>query len=277
MLKFSDYILVTDLDDTLLTRDKRITEKDLNAVRYFVENGGSFTVATGRVYTSAKPYTTQLPINLPVVLYNGAVIYDEKTDKTLWKELICDEAVGYMNDILQRFPHLGCEIVCDNEIFIRKESKTLDEKIRLENIPFGYCDENSLPKEIIKILVVGKNDEISVALEEIKKLSYPKVDFLLSAPYYLEMLPTGASKWVGIKNMTKILGIENKKIVCAGDFDNDIDMIKNADIGATVPNAPQRVKDIADIVLSKTSNEGAISELIEYISKQEDKANGRNA
>jgi hydroxymethylpyrimidine pyrophosphatase-like HAD family hydrolase len=52
-------------------------------------------------------------------------------------------------------------------------------------------------------------------------------------------------------------------------------MIKNADIGVSVPNAPDRVKAYADVVLSKTSNEGAIAELIEYISKQqEDKANG---
>ena len=133
-MKFSDYILVTDLDDTLLTRDKRITEKDLEAINYFVSEGGSFTVATGRVYTSAKPYTSLLPINLPMVLYNGAVIYDETAGKTLWKELICKEAVGYMNILLDKFPHLGCEIVCENEIFIRRDSPTLDEKIRLENI-----------------------------------------------------------------------------------------------------------------------------------------------
>lgn len=274
-MKFSDYILVTDLDDTLLTRDKRITEKDLEAINYFVSEGGSFTVATGRVYTSAKPYTSLLPINLPMVLYNGAVIYDENTSKTLWKELICKEAVGYMNTLLDKFPHLGCEIVCENEIFIRRDSPTLDEKIRLENIPFGYCDETNIPEEIIKILLVGNTDEIAVALEEIRKMTFEGVEFLLSAPYYLEMLPTGASKWVGIKNMTDLLGISNKTLVCAGDFDNDIEMIKNADIGASVPNAPDRVKAHADVVLSKTSNEGAIAELIEYISKQqEDNANG---
>ena len=209
-MKFSDYILVTDLDDTLLTRDKRITEKDLEAINYFVSEGGSFTVATGRVYTSAKPYTSLLPINLPMVLYNGAVIYDENTSKTLWKELICKEAVGYMNILLDKFPHLGCEIVCENEIFIRRDSPTLDEKIRLENIPFGYCDETNLPEEIIKILLVGNTDEIAVALEEIRKMTFDGVEFLLSAPYYLEMLPTGASKWVGIKNMTDLLGISNK-------------------------------------------------------------------
>ncbi len=274
-MKFSDYILVTDLDDTLLTRDKRITDEDLKAVNYFVSNGGTFTVATGRVYTSAKPYTSLLPINAPMILYNGAVVYDEDKKQTLWRELICKEAVDYMNILLDKFPHLGCEIVCENEIFIRRDSPTLDEKIRLENIPFGYCDETNIPDEIIKILLVGNSDEIAAALEEIRGMSFPGVEFLLSAPYYLEMLPTGASKWVGIKNMTKLIGAEDKKLICAGDFDNDIEMIKNSDIGFCVVNAPDRVKAYADVVLSKTSNEGAISELIEYISKQqEDKANG---
>lgn len=268
MKRFSDVILVTDLDDSLLTRDKRITEKDLEAIKYFVSEGGGFSVATGRVYSSAKQYTDLLPITLPIILYNGAVVYDIKNGKTLYKELLIPSGVNYANEILAKFPELGCEIVCDNKVFIYRECKTLDEKMALENIEFGYCDENSIPDEIIKILIVGTNEQISAAYPEIKKMNFGGVDFMLSAPYYCEMLPSGASKAVGVAKMTEIVGQSNKKVAALGDFDNDIEMIKRADFGACVPNSPQRVKDVADIVLTKTSNDGAIAELIEFISNK---------
>lgn len=265
MADFSDIILVTDLDDTLLTKDKRISDEDYKALCYFVENGGSFTIATGRVYISAKPFADALPINLPLVLYNGAVIYDDKAKKTVWKQLMPPTAIGYMNDLLKRFDTLGSEIVCEKKVYIYKPSSSLDDKLALEQIPFEYCDENNIPDEIVKLLLVGETDEIEVAAAEIKKTEYPDVDFMLSSKCYCEMLPKGASKAVGINKMTEILGIKGKKIVAAGDYDNDIAMIEAADLGATVSNAPQRIKDRSDLVLTKTSDEGAIAELISYI------------
>ena len=114
-------------------------------------------------------------------------------------------------------------------------------------------------------IIFRETDEIEVAAAEIKKTEYPDVDFMLSSKCYCEMLPKGASKAVGINKMTELLGIQGKKIVAAGDYDNDIAMIEAADLGVTVINAPQRVKDCADLVLPKTSDEGAIAELINYI------------
>ncbi|MDE5649370.1 MAG: HAD hydrolase family protein, partial [Oscillospiraceae bacterium] len=67
------------------------------------------------------------------------------------------------------------------------------------------------------------------------------------------------------KEYVKLLNMENFTIVAAGDYHNDIEMLQTADIGAATANAQQDVKNIADIILKKSSDENAIAELIDMI------------
>ena len=83
MGKFDGVLLCTDLDDTLLTYDKRVSEGNVKALNYFMDNGGRFTFATGRVPRGAKLRREYIEPNAPMVCANGAGIYDFKTEKFL--------------------------------------------------------------------------------------------------------------------------------------------------------------------------------------------------
>ena len=71
-MDFSKVILMTDLDGTLLTDDKRILPLDLEAIERFRAGGGLFTMATGRGYSMAKHIADKLRLDCPAVVYNGA-------------------------------------------------------------------------------------------------------------------------------------------------------------------------------------------------------------
>ena len=79
------------------------------------------------------------------------------------------------------------------------------------------------------------------------------------------MLPKGSSKGSALREYIKLMEIDNMKVIAAGDYHNDIEMLQAADIGAATANAQQALKDVADIVLEHTSNDCAIAELIDMI------------
>ena len=75
---YSDILLTVDFDRTLTAPDSSIPERNLEAIRYFIDNGGVFTVNTGR---SVPMYSSKLelvPVNAPLLLYNGSAAYDKE-------------------------------------------------------------------------------------------------------------------------------------------------------------------------------------------------------
>ena len=84
-------LYVTDLDGTFLTKEERISSYSLEKVNALVDRGMLFTYATARSEWSAEKATQGLKLNIPAVLYNGALIYDRKTDTPLYASYFDDE------------------------------------------------------------------------------------------------------------------------------------------------------------------------------------------
>ena len=73
---FSDVLLTVDYDRTLTGPDSVVPQRNLDAIRYFMDNGGAFTLNTGRSTTTARKLLNTLPVNAPMVLYNGSACYE---------------------------------------------------------------------------------------------------------------------------------------------------------------------------------------------------------
>ena len=75
-MDFSDILLTVDYDRTLTAPDSTIPERNLQAIRYFMEQGGAFTVNTGRSLPMTKAFRDIVPVNAPLLLYNGSAAYN---------------------------------------------------------------------------------------------------------------------------------------------------------------------------------------------------------
>ena len=73
---YENYMLITDLDGTLIPRGGIVSAENRAAVRAFVNGGGHFGIATGRTPEAAGGYVKELPINAPCVFFNGSMLYD---------------------------------------------------------------------------------------------------------------------------------------------------------------------------------------------------------
>ena len=90
---FSEVLLTVDFDRTLTDMDGKIPERNLEAIRYFMENGGTFTVNTGRSTNTMKAHM-DVPVNAPLLLYNGSAAWENgalincrEIDLPVWETL----------------------------------------------------------------------------------------------------------------------------------------------------------------------------------------------
>ncbi len=265
MPDLSGYFLITDLDGTLLTDDKRVLKEDKEAIDRFRECGGQFTIATGRTLQAAERFLTQLEIDIPAVMYNGSLIYDIKEKKPLYTFELEKGAKEIAVTILNKFENTGCEVLRLDNIYVVCNNEYERRHVELCQVKPAYVDINDM-EEIgwHKVLFADSPERITEIADFVKDKELP-VDFVRSDRCYFEILPKGSSKGTALKEYIKLMHLESKKVIAAGDYNNDIEMLSAADIGVAPMNAQPEVKKAADIVLERSSNEGAVSELIEKI------------
>ena len=109
MRKFEGMLLACDMDGTLLDSDRCISPENLQAIHYFVSEGGLFSLATGRAFAAVTDYLSQLPVNAPYSLLNGSLIMDAQ-HQPLHCAGMPVQSYALIEEVLERFPQIGCEV-----------------------------------------------------------------------------------------------------------------------------------------------------------------------
>jgi Cof subfamily protein (haloacid dehalogenase superfamily) len=264
----SHILLITDMDDTLLSSDKTISQENLNAIYQFRKLGGLFTVATGRSIPSYLPYLEQLQISIPVVLNNGAVLYHPQTGKIIWNSILPKEAKQYVSQTVAKFPSVGAEVLLGEDIYIIHSNEQVQEHMQREHLTHLDVPADQIPDDWFKVLYAMEPEELPIFYDYVIKENHSGVCYVTSSSRYCEMLPDGVSKGKALQVLIQLYGLQQHKVYAVGDYYNDLSLIKNADVGAAVENAPEDVKNCADLVLP-TNDENAIAKLIYYIMEHE--------
>lgn len=264
-MNYDKVIIMTDLDGTLLDDKKKVSEKDLAAIDEFRKGGGIFTVATGRGVAMARRVVDMLKIDAPCVIFNGAAVYDFTADKFLWQSSMPDCAVDYIKTLAKEFPDIGIEILHAEKVYVTNYNQTVEEHMALEGITPVMCTVEEAPKtDWLKVLIAYPPEKIDRIIEFTKNNCNKGVNWVHSSPMYYEMLPEGISKGTGLPRLLEAMGETERFTVASGDYGNDYDMVRMADLGVAVANAQQRVKDAAKLVVGD-NNSSPMAQIIEYI------------
>lgn len=266
-MDFSQVIIMTDLDGTLLTDDKQILPQDMAAIRRFQEGGGWFTVATGRGCGMARGIVKKLGIDIPAVVFNGAAIYDFDEEKFVWQCEIGNHARDYIYRLHERFPDLGIEVLHEQTIYTPFINQAELEHLALEGIEPHPCTIEELPeKGWLKVLLAHEPERMDEIQRWIEASDMQQAQWVRSAPVYYECLPEGVDKSTGFRMLREKLGVRGFYSVAVGDYMNDLAMIKAADLGVAVASAQEAVRAAADLVVCD-NNSGAMAQIIDYIEK----------
>ena len=267
MNKIEDILVVSDLDNTLLTAENGIPEFNLQMIKKFQQLGGNFTVATGRSIESVSHYLGQMELSTPAITYNGGIIYDYKNRIFLLKETLPESAKKALELIRQKFPDVGTEIMCDNNrLYMVRENAYTFKHVDDENLSYVCSDISSVKNSWIKVLFADRNSRLLELQEFCRTLPFDDLEFVMSNTIYFEMLPKGTTKGTALNKLCDMLSIDIKNTVAIGDYYNDIDLLKSAGLSVCVDNAPQDIKNICHAVVPKCTD-GGVGHLLAQIIK----------
>ena len=268
-MDFKNVIIMSDLDGTLLTDDKKILPEDMEAVNRFRDGGGIFTLATGRGYSMAQPVAERRGLDVPAVIFNGSAVYDFSQNKFLWHSALNENAKKITKELIKAFPDIAIEVLCEEKVYVPSMNQIERNHLALEKVQPIICDVDDINEDSwLKILIAYPPEVIQNVIDYVNA----RPDYLKSAHWvrseihYYEMLPEGVNKGSGFKQLLRIMGREDAFTVGIGDFNNDIELIQQAKLGVAVGSAQPEVKNAADLVVCD-NNSGAIAEVVEYIEK----------
>ncbi len=267
MGKFDGLLLCSDLDDTLLTTDKKISEENKKAIEYFKSEGGLFTFATGRTPMGARLMLEMITPNAPMICFNGAGIYDFEHNKLLWLKTLEREAIEVLEYIEDKCPFAGIEVCTVDKVYFCKTNRIVEEHKILEKFPDNYLDYHEITEPWTKVLFMTEHDEVPAVRAAIADSSYAdKYSYVQSSPYYYEILPKGSTKGDGLMQLSRIMHIPTEHTIGVGDNENDLTLIQNAGVGVAVMNAVASVKEAADYI-TVDNNSSAISTVIYAVNR----------
>lgn len=262
MGKFDGILLCTDLDGTLLSSESTVSEENIKAINYFKEEGGKFTFVTGRVPKGAGLMRKWVEPNAPIVVFNGAGVYDFEKEELLWGTYLGDDAKKVVEYVEERTPDFGLVVCTDDKVYFPVMNDWVDEYYKLENLPLDMTPWREIKEKWKKALFVINSEHMPIVVDAVEKSGYrDDFHFVKSCANYYEILPKGENKGTGLEKLCRITGISKEKTIAVGDNENDIEMIEYAGLGVAVGNAADRVKEIADLV-TVTNNESAIARII---------------
>lgn len=259
---FDGYVLVSDMDGTLIGSDNKISKGNIDAINYFINEGGKFTVATGRMLPSVLEYKESLNVNLPILIHNGGKIYDLDKEKIISEVFIEENRKEAIKRIANDYPNLGIEIFSNEIVYVYRKCR-FTERYNKYNYDIVYDVEDDVwNKNWVKVLIIGEEE-----LNEIEKIYSEKYDTgsaYRSGSNYFDVVGNGVSKGQALKTLVETYKIDRDKVIAVGDNMNDIEMLQEAKYGFVVANGEKRVKE--KITLAAPScDEDAIKFVIEYL------------
>jgi len=266
--KFQGCLLVSDFDGTLYS-DSVVHPDNIKALKYFLKEGGRFSIATGRGPYAARRVFSLVPINAPLLLSNGSVIYDSKNREIIDATYLSERGKQITLDVIKRFPKVGVEITLTEEIATLHENDDTVEHRKSESFA-QHCVTFEEIKDAnwIKTLIMTSDNELMTQVElYLKGLEQNECEFIRTSPIFIEILPKGINKACNLEKLAKVTNTEKGKIFCIGDYYNDLEMVRFADIGAFCENAPKELKEEADYIACDVKN-GAVADFIYYLEKK---------
>ena len=240
---FSDVLLTVDYDRTLTAPDSTIPERNLAAIRFFMENGGAFTVNTGRSVPMACVFKDRVPVNTSLLLYNGSAAFDPREGKLSFCHEINMDMWQTVRECMELFPDLTVEVQGVDAHYRFIENPAWDAFCDHQPCARGFAAPGDDLGPFLKFTLYGKFTDVTVAhmyesspeekarmdeVEQILKEKYGEYcEVFRAATRIIDVHAKGVSKARSARELQARLG--RKILVCAGDAHNDLSMMRDAD------------------------------------------------
>ncbi len=272
MGKFSGVLLATDYDDTLYDSAGTISQENRQAIARFVAEGGLFCISTGRSYINfaIQMEREKLPVNAPVILSNGASIYDFAREESLWLQVLPPQAPEHLAQVCADLPQVGFEAYHQDEVFVFRPNQVTEHHLKRCHLTGQPRAIGDMPVPWIKVILQHPDTAVLQEAQGYLKSHWPEeYDVTFSNPYLLEVTAKGANKGQSVQWVARYLGVDPKDIYCVGNGLNDIPMLEVSALSFAPASSYPEVRAAADVVLP-SCDESCVARMIEILEARYD-------
>lgn len=259
-------LAAVDLDDTLLTSERRVNQRAKKSLSKAVQAGVKVVLCTGRTKKGAQEFYDELGLNTLLITAGGAQIFDgddavytRNVDPNLAKKLLI-----YAHD-----NGLFANVYMNGEL-VYKERNVFTDMYERQYGHQGIIVPDLLERDVItpKVLLYVTSEKMAAVREAVKR-EFPMLSVVRSQPDYLEFSDPEVNKGAALKFVADRYGIKRNEIIAFGDNEIDIPMLEFAGLSVAVENADPAAKQAADLVCA-SNNDGGIADIIEkYILEEQ--------
>ncbi|KIL45665.1 Cof-type HAD-IIB family hydrolase [Jeotgalibacillus soli] len=254
------HLIVLDLDGTLLTEEKMISERTKRTLLKAKEYGHEVMIATGRPYRASEQYYKELGLSTPIVNFNGAFVHNPlNTQWGIHHEPMSLDVVKEIIEACQdfKFHNIIAEILDD--VYLHYHDEKLLEIFNFGNPSIQTGDLRTyLPGNPTSLLIHAEEEHVQDIRQHLSDVHAEVIDHRRwGAPWHvIELVKSGLNKAVGIQKVAESMQISQDHIIAFGDEDNDLEMLKYAGTGVAMGNGIESVKSIANAVTASNEENG---------------------
>ena len=251
-------LFLADVDGTLVTKDKVLTDRARKAVRDLEAQGVKFAITSGRPPKGVRMLLDPLDITTPIAGFNGGLFV--KRDLSIIESRTIDPVTARQTAEMIEKAGLDVWVYSGDEWLLRdKDALHREREERTVQFPpivvKAFTDEHF--NHAVKIVGVSDDaDRIGACATAVQEQIGKKVSAALSQPYYLDVTSPEANKGGVVAYLARAMGIDPGQIATIGDQPNDVLMFKPSGFAIAMGNASEAVRKEADAVTDSCEDEG---------------------
>lgn len=264
-------LIAIDLDGTLLTSDKTISDRNKQAIAAAKQAGVHVVLCTGRPIMGIMGFLQQLNLldaNCYCISFNGGLVQETRTRAIIAQKQLPLADAQFLYETL--WAHgLPFNVIDDQKVYepiYPAHNRSLYPDI-IKNLTFEQrqLSEFAPEKQFGKGLCCCIQEKLDAAIPSLQHLLSERFNLFKSRPILLELLPQGVDKGYGLQQLCRYLQLSPQQVMAIGDEENDLAMLRFAEYGVAMDNATDDVKELACFVTRNNDQDGVAWAIEQYV------------
>ena len=259
-------LMLADVDGTLVTNDKILTERAIAAVKELKTAGVLFAITSGRPPRGMSMLIEPLELTTPIAAFNGGVFVHPDMS-VIEQHTIPDDITPAVIELLDG---LGVDVWvyrgADWYVRNRKAPHVDREAWTVKFEPTVVANYDSVSTQVAKIVAINDDyDKVQSAVDAVRAKFGDHVSAARSQPYYGDITNPEANKGGVVKYLSRTLGIAPEEMATIGDQPNDVLMFAHSGLSIAMGNASHEVQEAARRVTTSNEDEGFANAVEKFI------------
>ncbi len=250
-------LIALDIDGTIRGPNREISDRTRRIIDRVIEAGAVVTVATGRMFESARMSTAALDLRSPIISYQGAHIADPVTGDVLWHLPLTERQALEALDALNGW-ETDVAVYLNNDVYVSEmtpwaraysERNRRDAQVVYDQRELAGCSPT-------RLLAVGGEDDVYALERRLEERFDSRLHVTRSLPTFCEIIHPNGGKHMALEWLCGHLGIDTNSTIAFGNGYNDVHMLEWAALGVAVGDAVPEALSVADRVAPTLDQDG---------------------